>query len=115
ITIPVSVAELIGTFLETFGYGVYVVIFPKCLDILRGKDVKRGLMSYLLATMWISFVLITVHLIVDLIRAFTAFTGSMDLPGSPEKYYAKGNTVLTITKMATYVSETLLSDTLLVN
>jgi len=78
-TILVSVAELIGTFLETFGYGllfselsllnadsvrcgpgVYVVIFPKCLDILRKKDVKRGLMSYLLATMWISFALITV-------------------------------------------------------
>jgi len=39
--------------------GVYVVIFLKCLDILRKRDVKSGLMFYLLATMWISFVLIT--------------------------------------------------------
>ena len=38
----------------------------------------------------------------------------MYLPGSPEKYYANANTALTIAKIATYVSETLLSDTLLV-
>jgi hypothetical protein len=39
--------------------GVYVVIFLKCLDILRKRDVENGLMFYLLAIMWISFVLIT--------------------------------------------------------
>jgi hypothetical protein len=38
----------------------------------------------------------------------------MDLPGSPEKYYANANTSLTIAKIATYVSETLLADILLV-
>jgi len=80
-TISIPVAELIGTFLETFAYGlsffecvsvslldtdsvrypgVYLVIFPKCLAILRKKDAKRGLMPYLLATMWIGFVLTTV-------------------------------------------------------
>jgi len=39
--------------------GIYVVIFPKCLGILHKRDVNGGLMFYLLATMWISFVLIT--------------------------------------------------------
>ncbi|KIM90159.1 hypothetical protein PILCRDRAFT_811885 [Piloderma croceum F 1598] len=113
-TIPVAVAELIGTFLETFSYGVYAVIFPKCLGILPKRDVNRGLMFYLLATMWISFVLITLHLVVDLVRAFKAFTGSMDLPGSPEEYYANVNTTFTMTKIALYASTTLLSDILLV-
>jgi hypothetical protein len=39
--------------------GAYVVIFPQCLGILCKRDVNRGLMFYLLATMWISFALIT--------------------------------------------------------
>ncbi|KIM90157.1 hypothetical protein PILCRDRAFT_173807 [Piloderma croceum F 1598] len=113
-TISVPLAQLTGTFLETFAYGIYIVIFPRCLDILRKRDVKRSLMSYLLATMWIGFVLITVHVVVDVVRAVQAFAGNMDVPGSPEKYYAIVNTALDRTKTSTYVSETLLADTLLV-
>lgn len=149
--VPVAVAELVGTFLETLSYGlfvsqneyvtwlkmklthstgVYIVVFPRCLSILHGRNVSRGLMFYLLATMFISFILITMvsiqvhqlhhlltyckHLIVDLIRAFAAFTGNMHLPGSPEKYYANVDTALVMTKNASYVSTTLLSDALLV-
>lgn len=52
---------------------------------------------------------------VDVVRAIQAFAGNMDVPGSPEKYYAIVNTALDRTKIATYVSETLLADTLLVN
>jgi len=112
--IPVAVAELIGTFLETLGYGTYIVIFPRCLGILRKRQIGRGLMSYLLITMVITFILITMHLIVDLTRAFTAFTGNMDYPGSPEKYYANVDTALVMTKNASYITATLLSDALLV-
>jgi len=54
------------------------------------------------------------HLVVDLIRVFIAFTGNMDLPGSPEKYYANVNTALTMTKNASFISESLLVDILLV-
>jgi hypothetical protein len=38
----------------------------------------------------------------------------MDLPGSPEEYYANVNTTFTMTKIALYASTTLLSDILLV-
>lgn len=55
------------------------------------------------------------HLIVDLIRDFAAFTGNMDVPGSPEAYYANVNTSLNIAKTASYVSVTLLTDALLVS
>jgi hypothetical protein len=52
---------------------------------------------------------------VDLIRAFSAFTGNMYLPGSPaEKYYANVDTALVMAKNASYVSTTLLADALLV-
>jgi hypothetical protein len=52
---------------------------------------------------------------VDVVRAIQAFAGNTDVPGSPEKYYAIVNTALDRTKTATYCSETLLADTLLVN
>jgi len=112
--IPVAVTQLIGTVLETLGYGVYIAILPRCLNILRRRNLGRGLMSYLVATTVISFILITMHLIVDLTRAFAAFTGNMDLTGSPEEYYANVNTPLVITKNASYVSVTLAADALLV-
>ena len=54
-------------------------------------------------------------MVVDVVRAVQAFAGNMDVPGSPEKYYAIVNTALDRTKTSTYVSETLLADTLLVN
>jgi hypothetical protein len=38
----------------------------------------------------------------------------MDIPGSPDKYYANVNTALNMTKNSLYVTETLLSDALLV-
>lgn len=112
-TIPVAVTELIGTFFETLFYGIYIVILPKCLDILRKKNVGRGLMSYLLITMVLSFFLITAHLVVDLIRAFAAFTGNMDIPGSPDRYYDNINTSLNLSKNSFYIADTLLSDALL--
>jgi len=112
--ISVAVSQLIGTFLETFFYGVYVVIFPKCLDILRKRNVGKGLMSYLLITLVLTFLLITGHLVVDLIRAFEAFSGNMSISGSPDRYYANINTGLNLSKNSLYVIETLLSDALLV-
>lgn len=89
-------------------------------------------MFYLLATTVISFILITMvrlsnnewknllsltsfqHLIAGLIRAFGAFTGNMDIPGFPDKYYAK-HTALSMLKTASYVSVSMVADTLLVN
>jgi len=91
--IPVAVTELVGTFMETLAYGVYIVVFPRCINILRKRNIGRGLMSYLTATMFLT---------------------NMDRPGSPTRYFANVDTHLNITKNASYVSTTLLSDALLV-
>lgn len=55
------------------------------------------------------------HIVVDLTRAFEAFTANMSIGGSAEAYYANVNTHLNITKNAAYCSATLLADALLVN
>ncbi|CAL1707478.1 unnamed protein product [Somion occarium] len=84
-TLPFPTAELIGTFLEAIFYGIYLVIFPQCIGILlkRRKDGGR-LVKCFLGVMAFSFILITMHLCVDLTRAFAAFTANMDVPGSPD-------------------------------
>lgn len=60
-----------------------------------------------------SFILITMHLCVDLTRAFAAFTANMDVPGSPDKYYANVDSTLNIMKTATYSTTTVISDAVL--
>ncbi|PFH53310.1 hypothetical protein AMATHDRAFT_171785 [Amanita thiersii Skay4041] len=111
--IPVATAELVGTFLEMLGYGVYLVIYPQAILALRRKKLEKSLMIYLYATMVISFCLITLHLVVDLIRAFIAFTSHMSEKDFPEKFYANVNTRLNLMKNSTVVCTTLISDTLL--
>lgn len=55
------------------------------------------------------------HIVVDLTRAFTAFTANLSVGGAAEAYYANVNTHLNITKNAAYCSATLLADALLVS
>ncbi|KAF8636207.1 hypothetical protein AX17_003693 [Amanita inopinata Kibby_2008] len=71
-------------------------------------------MIYLFATMIICFCLITFHLVVDLIRAFAAFTANMNRVGSPEAYYANVNTKLNLMKNSTVICTTLIADALLI-
>ncbi|CAL1707477.1 unnamed protein product [Somion occarium] len=113
-TLPFPTAELIGTFLEAIFYGIYLVIFPQCIGILlkRRKDGGR-LVKCFLGVMAFSFILITMHLCVDLTRAFAAFTANMDVPGSPDKYYANVDSTLNIMKTATYSTTTVISDAVL--
>lgn len=74
--IPVAACELFGTFMETLGFGknllsliahfisllsgigVYLIILPRCINVLRQKEIKAGLLGYLLATAVISLLLI---------------------------------------------------------
>ncbi|CAL1707483.1 unnamed protein product [Somion occarium] len=113
-TLPVATAELIGTFLEAIFYGIYLVIFPRCLQVLRKKRVNTWLMVYFLATMFASFVLITMHICVDLTRAMMAFTANMDVASAPETFYANVDTRLNMLKNSTYVTTTLIADMVIV-
>ncbi|CAL1713327.1 unnamed protein product [Somion occarium] len=63
--VTVATAQLIGAFLYTLGYGVYLVVFPRCLALLRRMEVKGYVLVYLLFTLVGSFITITMHLIAD--------------------------------------------------
>ncbi|KAH9484908.1 hypothetical protein JR316_0001810 [Psilocybe cubensis] len=112
--IPVPTTELLGTFLEALGYGVYLVVFPQCLRIMLRRNLSSVITAVFVASIVINFLLITLHIVVDLTRAFTAFTANLSVGGAAEAYYANVNTHLNITKNAAYCSATLLADALLV-
>ncbi|KAI0081285.1 hypothetical protein K474DRAFT_1672033 [Panus rudis PR-1116 ss-1] len=108
--LPVPTAELIGTFLEAIFYGIYLAILPQCIQILRKKRTNDWLTAYFLVTMILSFILITMHLCVDLTRAMAAFTNAMSEEDAPEKYFANVDTALNIMKTASYVTVTMIAD-----
>jgi len=110
----VPTTELLGTVLEALGYGVYLVVFPQCLRIMLRRNLGRGLTAFFVASIMINFMLITLHIVVDLTRAFEAFTANMDIAGAAVTYYANVDTHLNITKNAAYCSATLLADAVLV-
>lgn len=112
-TVSVPTAELIGTFLEMLGYGIYLVVLPQTVLTLRRKELSKSLTIYLYGSMIVSFILITMHLVADLARAFIAFTANTYTRGAPEAYYANVDTKLTLVKNSTLVLTTLVADALL--
>ncbi|EIW80040.1 hypothetical protein CONPUDRAFT_138116 [Coniophora puteana RWD-64-598 SS2] len=101
-------AELIGVFLESAAYGIYLTIFSQCLLVLRKRARRPN--DYLLGTAVTLFILITLHLIIDILRNVEAFTDDMSTPDYPEMYYGKFNTWQDILKSGLYVGVTLVSD-----
>ncbi|KAF8635184.1 hypothetical protein AX15_000516 [Amanita polypyramis BW_CC] len=112
--IEASTGQLIGTFLETLGFGIYLVVGPQAFVILRRRKLRMGLAVYLYSTMIITFILITFHLAIDLTRAFIAFTAHTNIPYSPEIFYNDVNSTLTFVKNSTVVATTLVADILLI-
>jgi hypothetical protein len=115
-SIPVATTEFTGTLIEILEYGIYLVVFPQCLAVLKRKYHRMSSFTviYFLATMIMSFILITLHLIVDIIRLYQAFTSRMSVEDYPTKFYANVDTGLNLTKNATWCSVTLLADMLLI-
>jgi len=101
-------AELIGVFLESAAYGIYLTIFSQCLLVLRKRARRPN--DYLLGTAVTLFILITLHLIIDILRNVEAFTDDMSTPDYPEMYYGQFNTWQDILKSGLYVGVTLVSD-----
>ncbi|KAF8629341.1 hypothetical protein AX15_003502, partial [Amanita polypyramis BW_CC] len=112
--VEASTGQLIGTFLETLGFGIYLVVGPQAFVILRRRKLRMGLAVYLYSTIIITFILITFHLAIDLTRAFIAFTAHTDIPNSPEKFYNNVKSTLTFVKSSTVVATTLVADILLI-
>ncbi|KAK2464598.1 hypothetical protein APHAL10511_003387 [Amanita phalloides] len=99
--LKVSTAQLIGTFLEVFGYGIYVTICPQALLVIHRRRTGTGLLFFLYATVVLTFILITTHLVVDVIRIFIAFTTRTNIPDAPETFFADVGTNLNIAKNTT--------------
>ncbi|KAF8628191.1 hypothetical protein AX15_004053 [Amanita polypyramis BW_CC] len=109
-----SKGELIGTYLELLGFGIYLVVGPRAFLTLRQKQLDKARRIYLSSTAIITFLLVTSHLIIDLVRAFTAFTAHTDIPNASELYFVKLSAPSTVVKNLTVVLTTLVADILLI-
>ncbi|KAF9254344.1 hypothetical protein L218DRAFT_1009816 [Marasmius fiardii PR-910] len=120
-TIPVATAQLIGTFVETFSYGVYLTNFPRCMAIFwhRYKDRKGGISGsaavYFMVTMILLLLVITVHVVANLTRVFQAFTANISVGSAAEIYFKYGDTPLGMVKVASNVTVTLIGDLVMVH
>ncbi|KAI0821039.1 hypothetical protein BC629DRAFT_1434974 [Irpex lacteus] len=106
-------AELIGTFIEILIYGIYLVVFCKCLQVLRLKYTEGRPTAVMTCTAVTIFVLVTVHFIMDILRAINAFTTHTDVPNHAITYYTVVRRDLDIIKSGAYIAMTIISDGLI--
>ncbi|KIJ64921.1 hypothetical protein HYDPIDRAFT_28269 [Hydnomerulius pinastri MD-312] len=106
LTIPK--AELTGVFLESLSYGVYLMVFNQCMVVLRKRHSRPS--DYLVGTAVSLFILVTAHLVIDIVRNMEAFTSNMSTANYPTSYYGQFDTWKNIVKSALYVAVTLISD-----
>ncbi|KAG1722685.1 uncharacterized protein EDB91DRAFT_201926 [Suillus paluster] len=109
--LTISKAELIGVFLESLAYGVYLMVFNQCMFVLKKRRSRPS--DYLVGTAVSLFVLITAHLVIDILRNMEAFTSDEADPNYPTQYYQKFDTWQNYVKSALYVAVTLVSDAFL--
>jgi hypothetical protein len=108
VALTIPKAELIGVFLESLSYGIYVTIFTQCIQVLRRRHSRPS--DYLVGTTVSLFILITAHLAIDIVRNMDAFTSNMATPNYPATYYNNFDTWKNIVKSALYVAVTIISD-----
>ncbi|KAG2040414.1 hypothetical protein BDR03DRAFT_948665 [Suillus americanus] len=107
-TLTIPKAELIGVFVESLAYGVYLMVFNQCMSVLRKRHSRPS--DYLVGTAVSLFILITAHLVIDILRNMQAFTADEAEPNYPSKYYGTFDTWQNILKSTLYVAVTLVSD-----
>ncbi|TFK39942.1 hypothetical protein BDQ12DRAFT_665143 [Crucibulum laeve] len=110
---PSFKGNLIGTILETLFYGAYLIVFSQCVTILSQKRLERRPRGYyyLVLTTAILFILITMHLAVNLDRLVIAFT---DPSTTPQSFYGNINTFRNKIRLAAYTATTLVSDAFII-
>ncbi|KAG2109042.1 uncharacterized protein F5147DRAFT_693788 [Suillus discolor] len=101
-------AELIGVFMESLAYGVYLMVFSQCMSVLRNRQSRPS--DYLVGTAISLFIFITAHVAVDILRNIQAFTTDEAEPNYPTIYYGTFDTWQNILKTVLYVAVTLVSD-----
>ncbi|KIK95822.1 hypothetical protein PAXRUDRAFT_11213 [Paxillus rubicundulus Ve08.2h10] len=101
-------AQLIGGFMESLFYGLYVMVFLQCMQVLRRRQSRPS--DYLVGTAVSLFVLITAHVVVDIDRNMDAFTSQMGISNYPTTYYNIFDSWKNIVKSSLYVAITIISD-----
>ncbi|KAI0686815.1 hypothetical protein BC835DRAFT_1378376, partial [Cytidiella melzeri] len=97
-------------------YGIYLVVFCKCLQVLRVKYTEGRPTSFMACTTLAIFVLVSVHTqnaIMDILHAINAFTTHTDVPQYAITYYTIVRRDLDIIKSTAYVALTIVSDGLI--
>ncbi|KAK0430728.1 hypothetical protein EV421DRAFT_243306 [Armillaria borealis] len=104
-SISLEKANFVALVLEALLYGSFTVLFIAALWVIFQK--RSGINVNLLSTVIIIWILATVHLILDIVRAVEAF---VDTDGTALDYYSNLSNPLQAAKTAIYVILTLVGD-----
>ncbi|KDQ18747.1 hypothetical protein BOTBODRAFT_520017 [Botryobasidium botryosum FD-172 SS1] len=107
-------AGIAAFFLEAMLYGVFLVLFFICVWVLLYRRTTDRINRPLLATSVLLFILSTLHMAVDIQRFLFAFINFRDLPGGPAAFFANLGHYTEVMKIAVYVTQTLVGDSLVV-
>jgi hypothetical protein len=103
-------AEIVALSLEAVLYGLYVSLFAACVSVLYNKQRRRGGGNYrLILVSSTLFILITWHLVLDVVRLYIAFHGSETDQGA-DSYFLRVTSTTSIIKTSVYLAETIVSD-----
>ncbi|KIK71666.1 hypothetical protein GYMLUDRAFT_52677 [Collybiopsis luxurians FD-317 M1] len=107
-------AEMGGTVIDCLVYGLYISVFVRATQVLFRRQ-KYGTTSIALICTTLSlFCIITVHLALDVDRAFRAFTDHTDTPNYAKGYYNVLSGAEALAKNSAYVTITLIADAFLI-
>ncbi|KAJ7281456.1 hypothetical protein C8J57DRAFT_1500155 [Mycena rebaudengoi] len=107
-SLPLDKASFLALILETLLYGVFLVLFVAAVWIILKSNLKSTTNPMLLVTLALIWILSTVHLVIDILRANQAFISMQD--GSANNYYLNLSHPLQVAKTAVYVTLTLVGD-----
>ncbi|KAJ3852660.1 hypothetical protein EV368DRAFT_82320 [Lentinula lateritia] len=112
-TLSYSKSCLIGAVMESMAYGIYFLLFCRCVRILWQRHIKGRISLYLITATTTLFVLITIRMALDNYASVTAFTYAPLTPDAAEIYLGSfGNGAMFRT--GTYVALTIVADIFIV-
>jgi len=107
--IDFSLSELVALAVESFFYGIYFVLFGSSVKVLLHKRKAISAAGTLLALAGVFGLLITWHMLTDVVRLVYAFKRDQD-PLGPDLYYANVASALSLIKTSLYLITTILFD-----
>ncbi|KAH9917677.1 uncharacterized protein BXZ73DRAFT_105501 [Epithele typhae] len=107
-------ALLIGVWLQMFGTGAYFAYLPKCYQILRDKHRQDGLSLFLPVACIAIFLITTADVVVEMTRAYQAYSIAPGKVVDPAAFYRHAGTPLAVTKGALTGVLQFISDTIMV-